>query len=219
MVTVLITFKLNCSSANHFITSLSFVCETLWHYRSSRLYIFSIKMNPNGLQRFGSPSNTLKLTTGSKPQTVPQHALKIHPSSHWVTSCSLDFIWPVEIARWACPSALFWADAVAVPVKRNGYWRMRTQSAIHQCQLKHAFSLIACLEICELLEGSRNITVRLQQKSKAVCREADTLSFMWREEIRVGEKRGYVVQQLLFLSPDANCSLAVPPLKGNESPS
>lgn len=181
-------------------------------------------MNPDGLRRIGSRSNALKLTTVSKPQTVRQHALKIHPSSHRVTSGSLDFIWPVEIALRACLSTLF-RVAVAEPAKRNGYGRMRRQSAIRQCQLRHAFSLIACLEICELLEGSRNITVRLQQESKAVCWEADTLLFMWREEIRSGggktkthKKPRYVVQRLLFLSPDANCSLAVPPLKGNESP-
>lgn len=73
---------------------------------------------------------------------------------------------------------------------------MKNASTIRQCHLEHAFSLIACLEICELLDGSRNITVRLQQKSRAVCWEGDTMSFMWQEEIR-----GYVVQQLVFLPP------------------
>lgn len=112
-----ITYTPSFSDANHFIRMLSCAFDTLWHYKSSRLSIFSRKMNPNGLQRFGSPSNALKLTTGSKPQTVLQHALKIHPSSHWVTSGSLDFIWP---PRRVCPSALFWAEAVTLPGERNG---------------------------------------------------------------------------------------------------
>lgn len=164
---------------------------TPWHDRSSRAYI---KMNPNGLWRFCSPSDALKLTTGSKPQTIPQHALKIHPPSHWVTSSSFEFhltagndsaCMPGSIILGWCCSRASWEE-----------WIVKNASTIRQCHLEHAFSLIACLEICELLDGSRNITVRLQQKSRAVCWEGDTMSFMWQEEIR-----GYVVQQLVFLSP------------------